>query len=654
MKNNNSLVQVLEINAKLEEIFKSVTHGFPYKLFRKKIIEEISKTDYYERLESLLSQMSNGDLLLVMNIADYVDKIIYVPKYLSEAFIDFKKIKEDPDYLIKAYNSTMEQHKAIANMSKDENYYEMIKEKSKIEKIEKYLLESMTNEQIYELANSSKDWQEKLYLYRFLKDGEKPCKFKKQKEDKYYVIKVKYISEKDNNEYYYICNYEHIKRGDRVIVTSYTGHSYDLKVGKVIDSNYYLEKDLPIKIEESEEVLAKTNEIEELGGKYSFGQLKFYDNNGKKVPFFDADLDRQCYLSSLKIADEITDRLSDDVKEDLSNIPSFELVPDNFKKMIINEFLVYEPEHIRKIEGAEDEISDYILFNIKHPELYLKVKEITQNVLDELDENEFENLLSDTFEENNIEFIKYIENNYVRGSHKLDYEDNWIAKNVFNKLIIELQKINRFKIEQEKFANSLLKYSFRDINRKIVLLEDTREMFDNYGIKKLENPFLGYVYLDIDRGLNVRIIGNENNQKLIEKLCTEECFIVRHDLLLNYKATLYDKKINTFELDKQMDTYYSYDNIEKVRARDEIDHLRSKEYPDDVTMIVPFKNDNEQLWVRLVDYDEKENLYIAYLLNDSYKDRDLVEGTFVACKYTKISEEESVLIIHSILKKPDK
>ena len=79
---------------------------------------------------------------------------------------------------------------------------------------------------------------------------------------------------------------------------------------------------------------------------------------------------------------------------------------------------------------------------------------MTKNVIDTLDENDFENLLNNTFVESNSDFIKYIENNFVRGKHNLKQNDEWIAKNVFNKTIVELQKISKFKHDQEKYKNS--------------------------------------------------------------------------------------------------------------------------------------------------------------------------------------------------------
>ena len=135
MDEKSLLEQVLNIDKKLEKIFVEITHGLPYKLFRKKIISEVLKNDYYNQLEFLLSKMSNSDLLVIMNVADYVTKIIFVPKYLSEAFVDYEKIKNNSDYLIQAYNELVNQQKAIASMSKNKDYYEIVMKKANIKKI---------------------------------------------------------------------------------------------------------------------------------------------------------------------------------------------------------------------------------------------------------------------------------------------------------------------------------------------------------------------------------------------------------------------------------------------------------------------------------------------------------------------------------------
>ena len=54
----------------------------------------------------------------------------------------------------------------IANNYQDFNEY---MKKLDVDNIEKYLLENMPNEQIYELSKETGIWEEKLYYFSFLK-----------------------------------------------------------------------------------------------------------------------------------------------------------------------------------------------------------------------------------------------------------------------------------------------------------------------------------------------------------------------------------------------------------------------------------------------------------------------------------------------------
>lgn len=201
------------------------------------------------------------------------------------------------------------------------------------------------------------------------------------------------------------------------------------------------------------------------------------------------------------------------------------------------------------------------------------------------------------------------------------------------------------------YNKSLFRYNFRDINRKLVEFKDTSDKFDNLGIKGLTNPFIAYVYLDIDMGLNVRIVGNKDNDKLNKRLCTEECVLLRHDTFFNYEATIFTDKLETYNLDEQMETYYSHENIERARAQSEIDNLRSTEYPDDVELVIPFKERPEKLWGRVIDYIPDDKIYIVYLLNDSYVDEELKTGEYAACEFMVLDNKEEILLFKGLLKK---
>ena len=62
------------------------------------------------------------------------------------------------------------QQDAIEKYALNEYYYKKIMNLNYFDEIEKFLLSQMSNEDLMELANSSKDWYDKLYYYEFLKN----------------------------------------------------------------------------------------------------------------------------------------------------------------------------------------------------------------------------------------------------------------------------------------------------------------------------------------------------------------------------------------------------------------------------------------------------------------------------------------------------
>ena len=60
--------------------------------------------------------------------------------------------------------------------------------------------------------------------------------------------------------------------------------------------------------------------------------------------------------------------------------------------------------------------------------------------------------------------------------------------------------------------------NIEELDRKLITINSKNKIFDNYGISKLENPFIGYFYIDREDGICIRIIGNEDNKELPELL----------------------------------------------------------------------------------------------------------------------------------------
>lgn len=198
--------------------------------------------------------------------------------------------------------------------------------------------------------------------------------------------------------------------------------------------------------------------------------------------------------------------------------------------------------------------------------------------------------------------------------------------------------------KEPNIEHKIQDYSFRNIDKKLVTVKSMTDDFDNFGIKELRNPFIGYVYIDPNSGLNIRVVGNEDNKNLIKKLCTKECILIRNDMFKYYDIELYDKDLDTYELEEQMKSYYD-NNFVEMRKHKELDSLRNSLYPDDVKVLIPFKDKQEILWGRLLDYDAKNKFYIVSLLNNSYMDEELRVGTVIMCSLQKTEDNFLILVI---------
>jgi len=186
-------------------------------------------------------------------------------------------------------------------------------------------------------------------------------------------------------------------------------------------------------------------------------------------------------------------------------------------------------------------------------------------------------------------------------------------------------------------------YHYRDYEEKFVKVSNSGNVLDKLGAKDISEPFYGYLYVDIDKGVSLRFLGNDANDKYLK----EKISLLRYDLIEDFEIEIIKEKLHFCELIKeQMKAYHGKENIKSVRIRREIDELRSRAYPDDVEIIVPFKEGYvEKIWGRSFDYIKSEDMYIFTLLTDSVYDKNLKKGTLIGAKYAKNSKAEALIFV---------
>lgn len=203
-------------------------------------------------------------------------------------------------------------------------------------------------------------------------------------------------------------------------------------------------------------------------------------------------------------------------------------------------------------------------------------------------------------------------------------------------------------------------FTFRDLDRKWVGFENKKEckkIAKKIKKKSLLWPIFGYFYIDREKGLSLRIVGNIERDGR-NKLYLDESFILENEYIIDYEfVQKMDIKILSDEVVANLDgasllenkiesNYKNINNFLDTRQMIELDPFRNDICPDDIQVLLESHDDNpdELLWARIEGImDVKPDVLICKLLTESYYNKDYVEETMIGVKYFK--DEEQLKIV---------
>ena len=130
--------------------------------------------DYFvSKAQEILSSMSNEELMYGLLGTESIKDIVDFFEYFTPYIPDVKYLKEHPEKAKEYYYENLMQVDAINKKAINEHYFKAIMDLNYFGEIEKYILSLMSNKDLMELANSSKEWYQKLYYYGFIKSESK-------------------------------------------------------------------------------------------------------------------------------------------------------------------------------------------------------------------------------------------------------------------------------------------------------------------------------------------------------------------------------------------------------------------------------------------------------------------------------------------------
>ncbi len=197
------------------------------------------------------------------------------------------------------------------------------------------------------------------------------------------------------------------------------------------------------------------------------------------------------------------------------------------------------------------------------------------------------------------------------------------------------------------------KLSFRELDRKWFAISRKKDIKKVNKVLKQrfsDEPILGYLYIDHDNGMIIRIAGHvikEKNDYLLEDEVIKKELTIPYDEKINFDITFLPEDVTknikgSTQIEIECQKFYENEAIINSRKEEILDNFRHEYYPDDVELLLVTKEDEEFLWSRLEAYSPKHKVAVCTLLSDSVYNKEYKEGIQV---FSKIEEEKKDVIL---------
>lgn len=164
MEMNDNIYKLLMIDQDIEDFIQENKE-----LTDLEFEEKFEETNYITKAINILKRMNSKDILELIKRCRCLWNFIDLKKFIKKYPLNKTFLKNNKDLYLDEYYKLQNTCFYLRNISYDikelDDYYNLLN----VYDVEKYLLLNMPNEQIYKLACSSNNWEEKLYFFSFFK-----------------------------------------------------------------------------------------------------------------------------------------------------------------------------------------------------------------------------------------------------------------------------------------------------------------------------------------------------------------------------------------------------------------------------------------------------------------------------------------------------
>jgi hypothetical protein len=189
--------------------------------------------------------------------------------------------------------------------------------------------------------------------------------------------------------------------------------------------------------------------------------------------------------------------------------------------------------------------------------------------------------------------------------------------------------------------------NFRQLGNNLIVIKSEKaiKQIRNIEFPKESDSVLSWCYFDSECGITFEFLCpfNSENKQYYEVPGKNFSFKWRKGAVNEYDAEIVPtdmlKSSDLLEYIRSIIKNYEYDDeLNKTRMIREIDHLREKDFPDDILVTLFKKNTNpEALWVRLLSF--KDSTIIGKLLNEPNSDFGVHLGDMIKLEFYKDNED---------------
>ncbi len=134
-------------------------------------VEKFYNMNYIDKALKKVKKLSGEKVLELLKRSNYLKDFIDLKKFIKKYPLNKSILKRNKDLYLEEYHNLQKTCLIISNITNNYLEFEEYMHLLNVDSVEDYLLSNMSNEQIYSLSLETNIWDEKLFLFSYLKNN---------------------------------------------------------------------------------------------------------------------------------------------------------------------------------------------------------------------------------------------------------------------------------------------------------------------------------------------------------------------------------------------------------------------------------------------------------------------------------------------------